>query len=227
MFKRLMMIGIVGIGMLVVSTLETKAYTYKGYGGCYGCNSYLGQWELAGGQNPQTTSTFLVGVFTLNTGALVCGNPGTDKRDVRSGVGGTTPIVAINSEDDLRIGKNGRFILNQGILSTVAEFEKFCTSETCPDSAQTAFEDTYGVSNLDCRNPNWTPIEFLWGNHTAEGTVFRDCDPNSPPSIDTCASVDDEVTYLCTTNVSFKNYDKGNVLFSCKCTKNCDQGIQQ
>jgi hypothetical protein len=240
MFKKLMMIGLLSISFLALLGTDAKAYTYKGYGGCYGtCGSYKGTWSLTGGQKPGTTTTFLIGKFSLDTGALVCLTPG-NQRDVRGGVGGTTPITAISSEDELNFDRRGLITLEQHVLSRVSEFNAFCdptqeggapqecfrcgTSGDQLCTGQQLFELIYDVTSADCRNPNWLPLEYLWGNHLAEGTIGSDCTRN-PDGTLTCATVQDNVTYSCTTDVSFKNY-KGTVKFSCTCVENCDQGIK-
>lgn len=219
MFKRLIMIGLVSMGLLAMLVSEAKAYTYKGYGGCYGCASYKGTWELTGGQKPGSTA-IIVGQFELQTGALVCVNPGSNQRDVRSGVGGISIIEVVSSEDELRFDRRGKFFLDQRVLSTVTEFNDFCDAnpgECDTSGGQGLFNEIYAVTNEDCKSggTNWTPSEYLWGNHLATGTVYRDCDPTLPPSAETCSSVDDNVTYSCTTTVSFKNYSKGPVSFKC------------
>jgi hypothetical protein len=228
MFKNLMMIALVSISLLAISAPQAKAYNYQGYGGCYGgCGSYRGSWTLTGGQRPGNTAV-IVGDFTIQIGALVCVNPGTNQRDVRSGVGGITNIQVVSSEDELAFDARGFFTLDQHVLSTVPEFEAFCDQNQttipqecfqCGDgddlcTGRELFNLTYGVSDADCRNDNWTTFEYLWGNHCATGTVFRDCTNPTDPS--TCARVDDNVTYSCTTNVNLKNYSKvGTVNFTC------------
>ena len=238
MFKRVVMIGLLVISLLAILRTEAKAYNFSGYTGVW--NTYLGQWKAVGGQKPGTTDTFLVGHFTFQTGALVCGNPGTNQRDVRSGLGGTVPIEAISSQDQFNFDKRGNFTVDQHVLTTVAEFTAFCdpsqtggapaqcfqcgTSGTQLCTGLEIFELVYNVSTADCKN-GWTPLEYLWGNHTAEGTIQSDCVTNTDGTL-TCGTVQDNVTYSCTTNKTFKDYSKGAVLFNCTCTANCDQGIK-
>jgi hypothetical protein len=219
MLKRVLLLGLLNLGLLVISSFEATAYTYKGYNACYGCGSYLGTWTLSGGQQPGSTA-FIVGLFDLQSGALVCVNPGTNQKDVRSGLGGTSTIEFFSSENELVFDRRGKFKLLQDVPSTVAEFNDFCANnpqECDGKSGQELFEETYAVTAEDCKSGglNWTPNEYLWGNHLATGTVYRDCDPDFPPSAETCQSIDDNVTYSCTTTVTFKNYSKGPVSFKC------------
>lgn len=231
MCRTVTMIGFSVIGVLAMSATEVNAYNYTGTGTTTQCVnppgdttpinpfrcSFHKQWELVGGQQPGSIA-IIENVYSVTTAALVCVNPGTGRKDVRIGVGGIT-FITVNPETAFAFDDRGRFVLNETIPTAVPEFEVLF-----PGSGQAEFEAFYRVSNLDCRNSNWLPFEYYYGNHTASGTIFRDCtDPADP---DTCTKQDDNVLYSCAPNVAFKNYAKvEQVVFTCQCIQSC-KGIE-
>src|ERR671918_272441 len=98
MLKKIMMVALLVVSVIAISETESTAYSYKGYSGCYGCGSYEGTWEVGGGGR---SPSFLVSEFTLLNAALVCINPGTKQRDVRSGQGGIILTDFVTEEEFL------------------------------------------------------------------------------------------------------------------------------
>ena len=183
MLKRTMVIVILCFSMTVLLQAQAMAWNFPCCGGG-GYNSYYFTFTIAGGQKPGTITTFVATNAVVKKASLVCFNPGTNQKDVREGKGGITTIDLISNLGDQNevYDHRGKFILTTDLVcSRVNETNCIC-SDTDPSlnlpCNQENFNLFWNVGVPDCRNANWTPLEYLIQQFNLNGTVYTDCELN-------------------------------------------------
>lgn len=196
MFKRVILMS-----LCAMLGTEAKAYNFGGTSLCLSPSSkcptktYRLDYFLTGGQQPGDTS-IITGQVEMTKGFLICGTHG-NQNDVSGGKGGITPVLSA-TDNQGAFDKRGRFILPLFFRNRVVEFASLAE-----------FVVFWGLSNEDCRNPNWVPLEVRLQSGLIHGEIFRDCtDPNDT---NTCAKKDDAITVSCETDKPL-----GDSVFTCK-----------
>lgn len=190
MFKRIFLIGALGISLMAFSVTAVGAWSFVS-GGTYWCH-YKIWYDIRGGQKPGTLTTFLASGIQVLDACLVCKNPGSKRLDVRIGKGGIT-LVIYSTDRSFQFDDRGKIYAEQTVHADV-DFIYNDPLHPCYqdlECSQAAFEDLWHVSVDDCRNKGWLPFQYLMKSFYLTGRMLTDCewkclDQQQPPPEEEC-----------------------------------------
>jgi hypothetical protein len=210
MLKRVMLIGVLAFGMMVLLQAQAMAtYTLPSNQAVQGCawklkpngiwdyccyttcrgNCYWFQWVVVGGSNPHDYIGYLLATEGKALAySLVCTNPGGDF-DVRAGKGGITFFIDTSlGETSVTQSTNGKTLVQSGLLCENVNEDVFDVNGdpvSCGAGTPSLFEKTWGVSTKDCRNSNWSPYAIALSKLELTGDLYNGC-PLGATSPDDC-----------------------------------------
>jgi hypothetical protein len=220
MVRRILVIVSVCFGMMAL--LQTQAMAWNLGSGGWGYGSYYAFYIITGGQKPGTTTTFVGTTGQVTQAALICVNPGTNKLDVRKGLGGATIQDFGNLGDaNQSYDERGKFTFQTASICSKADVTLDNGTVIPGECDLLTFENTWGVDEGDCRNSNWDPYQYLVQKVTITGTILTDCDvppdPIPPDYQPTNCTSSATASFACETTEDIRNWAlDGTVFYTCE-----------